>query len=164
MQMRAKAVVGIVGLQFMAPLFGDRQDALLPSPTTSPPRAPAPRHRNTMAGIDISMSCAGFSISKTRAGGCPKATPAARATEILVCRTLGTVKDGEDVTAATLDAFMKQFKEQLPPDVIVAMCGLFKLDDGSASEVEDALIAHGGGGALDLDATGDGAAAQQEAS
>ncbi|KAE8806795.1 hypothetical protein D1007_16880 [Hordeum vulgare] len=166
-QMRAKAAVGTVGLQC---LFGDRQDALLPSPAASPPRATAPprdlapHHQKTMAGIDISMSGAGFSISKSRAGGCPKAALAARVAEILVRRSLGIIKDGEDVTAAALDTFAERFKEQLPPNVIAARRGLFKLDDGSAAEVEDALIAHGGGGALDLEANGDGAVAQQEAS
>lgn len=116
-----------------------------------------------MAGIAISKTGGGFSIFRTRAEGRPKAAPAARAAEILVCRSLGIVKDGEDVTAAALDAFVDRFKEQLPPDVIVAMRGLFKLDDGCATDVEDALIAHGGGGALDLVTNDDGVATQQEA-
>lgn len=74
---------------------------------------------------------------------------------------MGIVKDGEDVTAAALDAFVDRFKEQLPPDVIAAMRGLFKLDDGDATDVEEALIAHGGGGALNLERTDEGAAVQQ---
>jgi hypothetical protein len=70
---------------------------------------------------------------------------------------------GEDVTAAALDAFAERFKEQLSPDMIVAMRGLFKLDNSSAMGVEDALIAHGGEGALDLGTNDEGAAAQQAA-
>lgn len=116
-----------------------------------------------MAGIDISKTGGGFSITKPRAAGRPKAAPAARAAELLVCRSLGIVKDGEDVTAAALDAFAERFKEQLAPDVIVAMRGLFKLDSSSATGVEDALIAHGGEGALDLETYDDGAVAQQAA-
>lgn len=72
-------------------------------------------------------------------------------------------KDGEDVTNAAMDAFAERFKEQLPPDVIVAMRGLFKLDNDSATDVEEALIAHGGGGALDLETSDAGTAAQQAA-
>lgn len=112
-----------------------------------------------MAGLVISKAGGGFSITKSCASGRPKAatagrpkaTPAARAAELLVCRTLGIVKDGQDVTAAALDAFAERFKEQLPPDVIIAMRGLFKLGCNSATGVEEALIAHGGDGALDLD-------------
>lgn len=47
---------------------------------------------------------------------------------------------------------------------IVAMRGLFKLDDSSATDVEEALIAHGGGGALHLEQNDVDAAALQEAS
>ncbi|KAI4974781.1 hypothetical protein ZWY2020_048388 [Hordeum vulgare] len=104
-----------------------------------------------MAGIDISHIGGGFSITGTRAGVRPKAAPDARAAELLVCRSLGIVKDREDATAAALDAFVERFKDHLLPDVIVALCGLFKLDDESATDVKDALIAHGGGGALDLE-------------
>ncbi|KAF7076056.1 hypothetical protein CFC21_080762 [Triticum aestivum] len=112
-----------------------------------------------MAGLVISKAGGGFSITKScasgrpkaAAAGRPKATPAARAAELLVCRTLGIVKDGQDVTAAALDAFAERFKEQLPPDVIIAMRGLFKLGCNIATGVEEALIAHGGDGALDLD-------------
>ncbi|KAE8799766.1 hypothetical protein D1007_24861 [Hordeum vulgare] len=82
-----------------------------------------------------------------------KAAPAARAAELLVCRSLGIVKDGEDVTAAALDAFAERFKDQLLLDVIVAMRDLFKLDNCSATDVEEALIVHGGRGALDMEPT-----------
>ena len=152
-----------MGLQCLAPLFEDRQEAILPTPAPGLPKAPTAR-RKTMAGINIAKTGGGFSICKPKAGARPKSAPAARAAELLVCRSLGIVKDGEDVTAAALDAFADRFKDQLSPDVIVAMRGLFKLDDSSAVDVEEALIAHGGGGALDLVQNGDDAVAQLEAS
>ncbi|XBI82312.1 hypothetical protein VPH35_091031 [Triticum aestivum] len=160
---RKAAGGGAVGLQCLAPLFEERQEALLPTPAPSLPRAPVAR-RKTMAGINITKTGGGFSISKPKAGARPKPTPVARAAELLVCRSLGIVKDGEDVIVAALDAFADRFKDQLSPDVIVAMRGLFKLDDSSATDVEEALIAHGGGCALDLEQNDTGAAAQQEAS
>lgn len=50
-----------------------------------------------------------------------------------------------------VDAFTEVFKEQLSPEVITATRGMFKFDDAQVVVVEDALIAHGGGGALDLE-------------
>ncbi|VAH53038.1 unnamed protein product [Triticum turgidum subsp. durum] len=153
---------GAVSLQCLAPLFAERQEAILDSPATTPARAPTAR-RKTMAGITISKTGGGFSIAKSRSAARPKAAPVARAAEILVCRSLGIVKDGEDITAAALEAFAERFKEQLSPEVIVAMRGLFKLDDGNAIGVEEALIAHGGVGSLDLDSNDGGAATLQAA-
>ncbi|KAF7050888.1 hypothetical protein CFC21_059185 [Triticum aestivum] len=160
---RTAAGGGAVGLQCLAPLFEDHQEAILPTPAPGLPKAPTAR-RKTMAGINIAKTGGGFSICKPKAGARPKSAPAARAAKLLVCRSLGIVKDGEDVTAAALDTFADRFKDQLSPDVIVAMRGLFKLDDSSAVDVEEALIAHGGGGALDLVQNGDDAMAQLEAS
>ena len=122
-----------------------------------------------MAGLVISKAGGGFSITKScasgrpkaAAAGRPKATPAARAAELLVCRTLGIVKDGQDVTATALDAFAERFKEQLPLEVISAMRDLFRLDDVQAMGVEDALIQHGGEGAMDVERMEDAAAALQ---
>ncbi|XP_048528054.1 uncharacterized protein LOC125507553 [Triticum urartu] len=141
---------GAVGLQCLAPLFEDRQEAILPTPAPTPPRALTTR-RKTMAGVSISGVGGTFSLHKTKTASRPKATPMARAAEILVCRSLGIVKDGEDVTTAALDAFADRFKEHLSPEVLTAMRGLFKLDDANADAVEEALLAHGGGGALDLE-------------
>lgn len=64
-------------------------------------------------------------------------------------KILGITRDGEDVTTATLDAFAEKFKEELPPDVIVATRNFFKLDDRVVAAVEEALIGHGGESALD---------------
>ncbi|XBJ18712.1 hypothetical protein VPH35_009819 [Triticum aestivum] len=145
-----RAVVSAAGLHFLAPLFEDRQEAILPTPTLAPtpPRAPA-AHRKTMAG--------------TRVASHPRATPVATTAEILVCRSLGIIKYGEDVTAAVLDAFAERFKEHLSSEVITTMRGLFKLDDVNAHAVEEALLSHGGGSALDLERADEEAELQQAA-
>ncbi|KAM3194228.1 hypothetical protein ACQJBY_070722 [Aegilops geniculata] len=116
-----------------------------------------------MAGVTISRVGGALSLQKTREASRPRATPVARAAEILVCRSLGIVKDGEDVTTTTLDAFAERFKEHLSPEVMTTMRGLFKLDDANAHAVEDALLAHGGGGALDLERADQEAELQQAA-
>lgn len=139
----------------LVPLFQERQEALLPLPDAPPPRPPVPR-RKTMA--DMTMCCnSGFSLQRTsarlkaagRATSQAKTTPVAKVAEALVCRGLGITRDGEDVTVEMFDAFSEKFKEQLPPEVIVAMRGLFKLDDAQAAGVKEELILHGGDGALD---------------
>ncbi|XBJ03987.1 hypothetical protein VPH35_023018 [Triticum aestivum] len=147
-------------------LFEDRQEPLLPSPASTPPRPPAMR-RKTLAGVNIARTSAGLSLHRTSAR--LKATgrarvvpaPAAKAAEILVARSLGIFKDGEDITAKALDAFAERFKEQLPLEVISAMRDLFRLDDVQAMGVEDALIQHGGEGAMDMERMEDAAAALQ---
>ncbi|VAI38081.1 hypothetical protein VPH35_093120 [Triticum aestivum] len=109
-----------------------------------------------MAGVTISRN-AGLSLHRTCVK--PKDAPASKAAELLVCRSLGIVKNGEDVTAAALDAFAERFKDQLPQEVINSMRKLFKLDDGQAAGVEDALIQHGGAGVMDMEGPDGGAAA-----
>ena len=113
-----------------------------------------------MVGMRISNK-GGISLQKIEGPAHSPAVPVAHVVEQLVCRSLGTVKDREDATAAALDAFVEPFKDHLLPDVIVALCGLFKLDDESATDVKDALIAHGGKRALDLETDEGGAAARQ---
>ena len=63
---------------------------------------------------------------------------------------MGITRDGEDVTEATLNDFTAKFKEQLAPEVIMAMREFFHLDDAAVNGVEDALLDHGGEGALEL--------------
>ncbi|XBI39093.1 hypothetical protein VPH35_123953 [Triticum aestivum] len=150
----------------LALLFEERQEPLLPSPASTPPRPP-PARRKTLAGVNIVRTSAGLSLHRTgarlKAAGKSRMppAPAAKAAEILVCRSLGIVKDGEDITSAALDAFAERFKEKLPQEVISAMRELFKLDDVQATDVEDALIQHGGAGAMDVERMEDAAAALQ---
>ncbi|XBI52229.1 hypothetical protein VPH35_034625 [Triticum aestivum] len=69
----------------------------------------------------------------------------------LVCRSIGIIRDREDVTAMALDQFELQFKDQLLENIMHALRGLFKIDDAHAASVEEALISHGGAAALDHD-------------
>lgn len=145
-----------------APLFQPRQEPILPSPRSPPPRALTTR-RKTLAGVTISHS-GGISLRRTSArarAAAAKKTPAvAKSAELLVCHSLGIVRDGEDITATALDMFADMFKEQLPPDAIEAMRAMFKLEDQQAVDIEDTLIDHGGAAALDH---GDAAAASAPA-
>lgn len=112
--------------------------------------------RKTLASVKISIK-GGLSLKKVRRpDGRPAALPAARAAEQLVCTSLGITKDGEAVTSATLDAFAEKFKDELSPEIIVAMRDFFKLDDTAIREVEEALLTHGGEGAIDLAAARSG--------
>uniref|UniRef100_A0A452ZBH3 DUF4283 domain-containing protein n=1 Tax=Aegilops tauschii subsp. strangulata TaxID=200361 RepID=A0A452ZBH3_AEGTS len=151
----AELLVPSLGVALPEPLFCARQPALLmsapdlpPSPASTPPRKPAAR-RKTLTGVKISK-VGGLSLQRIRRPAVLAATtPAAQAAEQFIGRSLGIIKNGQDVTTATLDAFAVKFKEQLPPDVIVAMREFFELDNGAVTAVEDALIEHGGAGVLD---------------
>ncbi|KAE8815770.1 hypothetical protein D1007_06831 [Hordeum vulgare] len=88
-----------------------------------------------------------------------KAVPVTRAAELLVCRNLRIVKDGEDVTPHALEAFAAKFMDQLSQDVLASMQALFKIDNELETEVEEALLAHGGNDVLDHDDVQDGATA-----
>ncbi|KAI4973228.1 hypothetical protein ZWY2020_028936 [Hordeum vulgare] len=81
-----------------------------------------------------------------------------RAAELLVCRNLRIVKDGEDVTPHTR-SFAAKFMDQLSQDVLSSIQALFKIDNELEMEVEEALLAHGGNDVLDHDDVQDGATA-----
>lgn len=67
----------------------------------------------------------------------------------VVCRSLGVIQKGEDITEASLGKFVAKFKDQVPADVLAAMRALFKLDDPHANAVKEALINHDGEHGLD---------------
>ena len=114
-----------------------------------------------MAGLKICNSSGGISLQHVRRPPArPEAVPTAKMAERLVCRSLGITRDGEDVTEATLAAFSLKFKEQLTPEIIVAMRNFFRLDNGAVNTVEDALIGHGGESTMEPTAAGTG---EQEA-
>ena len=138
----------------LEPLFVPWAPALLPSPTSSPVKAPS-RRRKTLAGMTISSE-GGLSLCRISARVQAKkkvgfATSMAKEAQGLVCRSIGIIRDGEDVTARALDQFELQFKDQLPENIMHALRGLFKIDDAHAASVEEALISHGGAAALDHD-------------
>lgn len=134
-------------------LFLERELALLPTPPSSPAKAPT-RRRKTLAGMTIT-SQGGFSLrrnsARVQARKVGFATSMAKEAQGLVCRSIGIIRDGEDVTARALDQFEQQFKDQLPENIMAALQGLFKIDDTHAASVEEALISHGGAAALDHD-------------
>ncbi|XBI09327.1 hypothetical protein VPH35_136903 [Triticum aestivum] len=121
---------------------------ILATPKSPPPRPPTAR-RKTLAGVKISNK-GGLSLQKIKRAGSQAALPAAKAAEKLVCRSLGIIRDGEDVTEATLADFTAKIKEQLAPELIMAMRDFFHLDYSAVNSVEDALIDHGGEGALEM--------------
>ena len=127
------------------------------APPESPPPRPPMAHRKTLAGVRIS-SKGGLTLQKIKRTGAPGVSSAAKVAEKLVCRTMGITKNGEDVTEAILEEFTSKFKDQLAPEVILAMRGFFHLDDAAVNEVEGALIDHGGEGAMEQ--AQDGAASQ----
>ena len=160
----------LLGFVLPSQLFAVREPALLErasslcSPQTPPAVSPPMNlrtRRKTMAGLKICNSSGGISLQHVRRPSArPEAVPTAKMAERLVCRSLGITRDGEDVTEATLAAFSLKFKAQLTPEIIVAMRDFFRLDDKAVNDVEDALIDHGGEGALEIASTQDDAVLQ----
>lgn len=133
-------------------LFQPRQEAILGSPPTLQGKQPG-RRRKTMAGMSIDQEGAAFSLRRSsarlRASGRARIVPVQKEAQKMVCRSLGIVKDGQDITAAALAELEEQFKEEIPGTVLAALRALFKLDDAQAMAVEDAIIAQGGANGLD---------------
>ncbi|KAI5013127.1 hypothetical protein ZWY2020_028081 [Hordeum vulgare] len=133
-------------------LFEPLQLTLLPSPESSPPKAPTHR-RKTLVDVHISTTGWGLSLRRNSprvtARGASVAAAMAKEAQGLLCRTIGIFKNGQDVIEWALDKFEKQFKEQMPETVLAALRGMFKIDDAQAIVVEEALINHGGDTALD---------------
>ena len=103
-----------------------------------------------MAGVAIDTN-PGFSLRRTTAHVKERhvAVPVTREAEKLVCRSLGIVQDGKDVTKDALEELSRRFQHELSPSVLSALCSLFKLDDEDAMAIEDALISRGGQAAMD---------------
>jgi hypothetical protein len=64
--------------------------------------------------------------------------------EKVLCRRLGIVAEGEELTEQAVKKFTDMFQGQLPPIAIQALRALFRLDCDLATAVEEALIAHAG--------------------
>ncbi|KAI5014827.1 hypothetical protein ZWY2020_056217 [Hordeum vulgare] len=134
--------------EVLAPIFEERERGILPTLVSPPPRSPTAR-RKTIVGVKISNKGGIVFPRKVKHGGPCLAISAAKAAEKLLCFSLGIVRDGEDVTEATLVDFTAQFKDQLAPEVIFAMRDFFHLDDPATNNIEEALIDHGGEAALE---------------
>ena len=112
----------------LAPLFVQATMPLLLSPPVQQSRALTNR-RKTLAGMDIDCN-GGFSLrrSSARIKARRQAAPATKEAQAFVCRGLGIVKDGEDVTERAMKELADQFKDQVPGTVISALRALFQLD------------------------------------
>jgi hypothetical protein len=135
--------------QALAPIFTAMQQPLLSPPTSSPPVRPANR-RKTLAGMEVCRTV-GFSLRRPSARVKTKrpAAPVARAAETLVCRTLGIIQNGEEITELALAEFARRFEGQVDDKVLSALKVLFKVDSPDAHALEQALLSHGGSAALD---------------
>jgi hypothetical protein len=69
--------------------------------------------------------------------------------EKVLCRRLGIVAEGEELTEQAVKKFTDMFQGQLPPIAIQALRALFRLDCDLATAVEEALIAHAGADGMD---------------
>lgn len=76
--------------------------------------------------------------------------PIAQLAEKVLCQRLDIVSDGEPVTEAAIAKFVDMFQGKLPDIAISALRALFRMDCNFAAAVEDALVTHGGEGAVGL--------------
>jgi hypothetical protein len=72
--------------------------------------------------------------------------------EALLCRRLGIVGEDEAATQDAIDRYVKLYNGHLPQIAMAALRALFRLDCDLAIAVEDALLEHGGEGAMSLNA------------
>jgi hypothetical protein len=125
--------------------------ALLPTPLGSPSPRPEPpeNRRKTLAG--------GYTVrrSSIRIKNAHRGTPIAKMAERNLCRRLGIVEDNEDVTEQAVQKFVDMFSQQVPSETVAALRALFCLDCARAAAVEEALLAHGGQAAMDLEVQGE---------
>ncbi|KAI4995762.1 hypothetical protein ZWY2020_037810 [Hordeum vulgare] len=98
-----------------------------------------------MTGVTIDANM-GFSLcdntlhAKIRYAAIPVAVEA----EKLICRNLGIVQDGRDITKDALQELARRLQHEMSPSMLATLRALFKLDEETATEIEDVLINHGG--------------------
>ena len=87
-----------------------------------------------------------------------KSKPVTKAAEVAVCRGLGIIQDGEDVTEAAMAEFARCFDGEVSGRAMGALRALFKVATPEDDAIEEALLSHGGAAGLDLqDLDGDDA-------
>jgi hypothetical protein len=89
------------------------------------------------------------------------AAPVEKKAQAMVCKGLGIIKDGEEVMEWALAQFASRFQGRIHEDVLSAMLALFKVGTDEDLAIDDAMIAHGGADALDLDRHVDASAAPE---
>ncbi|KAE8769289.1 hypothetical protein D1007_59135 [Hordeum vulgare] len=132
------------------PLFTKVYAPILQYPP-SPPRAVTTR-RKTMAGMDITRGDGGFTLrrSSIRIKNRCSTTPIAKMAEKLLCRRMGIINEGDQLTEEAIGKFAALLHGRRPAIAIDALHALFRLDCDLTTAVEDALVAHGGAGATEL--------------
>ncbi|KAE8768607.1 hypothetical protein D1007_59904 [Hordeum vulgare] len=67
-----------------------------------------------------------------------------------LCWSMGIINEGDQLTEEAIGKFAALFRGRLPAIAIDALRALFCLDCDLNTVVEDALVAHGGAGAMEL--------------
>ncbi|KAE8775931.1 hypothetical protein D1007_51503 [Hordeum vulgare] len=116
------------------------------------PQGPATARRKTMAGMEITRGEGGFTLrrSSIRIKNKVSATPIAKMAEKLLYRRMGIINEGDQLTEEAIGKFAALFRGRLPAIAIDALRALFRLDCDLATAMEEALVAHGGAGAMEL--------------
>jgi hypothetical protein len=135
----------------LQPLFRAAMQALLSPPSSTPPRRAVARRR-TLAGVDIKRTVT-YSIQR-RSSRMRAAKPVAKAAEAFLCKGLGIIDDGQEVTELVLQELERRFDGQIPDDVLGSLRTLFNVDSQEADDVDAALLGHGGVAGLDHVVTG----------
>jgi hypothetical protein len=109
-----------------------------------------------MAGVDIARTV-GFSLRRAseRVKARRKAAPVAKQAELTLCKGLGIIQDGEEITEQAMAEFAWHFKGRVSDEVLGAMRALFKINEDVEDGLDDALIGLGGAAALEQEQLND---------
>jgi hypothetical protein len=77
--------------------------------------------------------------------------PVAKAADSLLCRGLGIIQDGEEVTELKLQEFASRFDREISDDVFDALRELFQVGSAADHSIDESLLGHGGAAGLDLE-------------
>jgi hypothetical protein len=89
-----------------------------------------------------------------RLKGMRKVMPVAKAAEAFVCRGLGIVQNGEEVTELAMKELARRFDGEIPDHVLATLRELFGVSSQADEEVVEALLRHGGAAGLELGVAG----------
>jgi hypothetical protein len=133
--------------------------ALQPLLFSSPPPRRVANRRKTLAGMTVVRNIT-YSLRRAsdRLRAKRSAKPVAQAAEAFICKGLGIVQDGQEVTELAMKEFARRFEGQIPDDVMQALRELFKVGSVEDDAIDDALLAHGGAAGLELAVDGADAA------
>jgi hypothetical protein len=118
----------------------------------SPPPRRVANRRKTLAGVSI-VRTVNYSIrrSSNRVKAKKKSMPVAVSAERFVCRGLGIIQNGEEVTELAMQELSRRFEGQVPDHVLAAMRELFQVcSQEEEEEIDAALLSHGGAAGLEL--------------